>query len=361
MSAGACERCLRRSALIARLAGGIELAERRRRGCAVDLLGLDDDALMRALDAELGPRSPDEHEREPSLRRSANGTAAEPLCRHDSRYPASLTDAPSPPTVLWVVGGIARLRALLAGSAVAVVGARAASAYGLEVARVLGAELASAGVTTISGMAFGIDAAVHAGSLERADTTIAVLAGGPDRPYPKAKQRLHTEIARRGCVVSELPPGTRSWRWAFPARNRIIASLAAMSVVVEAAEGSGALITARHAREIGRDVGGVPGRVTSPLAAGPNALVADGAALVRDAQDVLDAVFGAGMRHAGESPPLAPELAGLLSAVADGCDSLHALLATGREIDATLAGLAELELLGRLRRGPGGRYVAALG
>jgi DNA processing protein len=147
-------------------------------------------------------------------------------------------------------------------------------------------------------------------------------------------------------------------RWAFPARNRIIAALAAITIVVEAGEHSGALVTARIARGLGRPVGAVPGRVTAPIAAGANALLAGGAIVIRDAQDVLDAVFGAGVRPVCVSAPErpAPELRPLLAALADGHDLGQALERAGMAPEAGLAALAELELSGHLRRGAGGSF-----
>ena len=141
--------------------------------------------------------------------------------------------------------------------AVAIVGARRATPYGLEVARALGRGLAAARVTVVSGMALGIDAAAHAGALEVGGPTIAVLAGGADVPYPRSRPALHRRIVGGGgCVVSEMPPGFTPLKWGFPARNRIIAGLAAATIVVEAAERSGSLITAEFAQDLGRVVGG---------------------------------------------------------------------------------------------------------
>jgi len=143
-------------------------------------------------------------------------------------------------------------------------------------------------VTVVSGMAMGVDSAAHAGTLEAGGATVAALATGADRPYPARARTLHARIAETGCVVSELPPGFEPRRWAFPARNRVIAALSAATVVVEGGERSGSLITADFAAELGRGVGAVPGAVTARLAAGPHALLKAGAELIRDAADVLD-------------------------------------------------------------------------
>jgi DNA processing protein len=243
---------------------------------------------------------------------------------------------------------------------VAIVGARRGSTYGLEQARGLARGLAAAGLTVVSGMALGIDAAAHVGALEVDGATLAVLACGPERAYPASKRELHRRIVQRGAVVAELPPGTRPRRWCFPARNRLIAALARATVVVEADTRSGSLITATLAGDLGREVAAVPGLVTSPLARGTNALIADGAQLVRGSRDVLELLFGAEAPAPVEPAPLdglPADLRALLQQVGGGCDTVAALTAHGLGVDAVLAGLAQLELRGRVRRGAGGRYV----
>jgi DNA processing protein len=222
----------------------------------------------------------------------------------------------------------------------------------------LSRELAGAGVTVVSGMALGIDAAAHSGALESAGRTVAVLPGPADRPYPREKRRLYRSIVERGTAVSELAGEVGVRRWMFLARNRLIAALSAMTVVVEAADRSGALVTTRVAQELGRPVGAVPGRVTSRQAAGPNRLLAEGAHAVRGGQDVLDALFGVGVRRAGDHrrAELSPEQQRLLSALGDGSDTSDALARAGIETERGLAAMAELELDGYIRRGPGGRF-----
>jgi DNA processing protein len=210
----------------------------------------------------------------------------------------------------------------------------------------------------VSGMALGIDSAAHAGSLDGGTPTVAVLAGGADVPYPASKRGLYRRIAEHGCVISEMPPGFTPFRWCFPARNRTIAALGRMTVVVEAAERSGSLITAEVAADLGRDIGAVPGPVMSWRSRGTNALLRDGATLIRDARDVLDGVVG--VEAAVPQDPAAglePRLASLLRAVAGGRDTLAALAGAPDQAQSTLAALTELELAGRLRRVPGGRYV----
>ena len=150
-------------------------------------------------------------------------------------------------------------RDAVAADRVAIVGARRATEYGLQQARGSGRGLAAAGLTVVSGMALGVDAAAHVGALEADGLTLAVLACGPERPYPASKRRLHARIADAGAIIAELPPGTPPRRWCFPARNRIIAALGLATVVIEAGERSGSLITAGQAADLGREVGAVPG------------------------------------------------------------------------------------------------------
>lgn len=356
-----CAACLRRSWLVARLAGHIEIAWMARRPLPA-LLALDDEALIAALAGKERSRVDTGYERFDSCVARAvcseHGVVA--LCRCDPRYPLRLRDLPDPPAVLHVYGTLARFERCMAQQSVAIVGARRGSPYGLEQARGLGRGLAAAGLTVVSGMALGIDAAAHGGALEVSGATVAVLAGGPEHPYPASKRQLHRQIAATGAVVGEMPPGTAARRWCFPARNRIIAALALATVVVEAGDRSGSLITASLATDLGRDVAAVPGLVTAPLAAGTNGLIADGATLVRGPHDVLELLFGA--VAATERTPAAgigldAELRELLDRVRGGCDTMAALAADGVAVDATLAGLAQLELRGLLRRVAGGRYL----
>jgi DNA processing protein len=357
-----CVDCLRRSWLIARLAGHIEVAwsSRRARG---GLLALDDADLIAALAGAQRAAIVRDYDRfdADAARQRCAASAVTALCRCDGRYPAALRELPDPPAVLYVFGRAARLERAVAADCVAIVGARRATPYGLEQARALGRGLAVAGVTVVSGMALGVDAAAHAGALEGGGTTLAVLANGPERPYPTSKRRLHERIAATAAVVGELPPGTSPRRWCFPARNRIIAALARATVVVEGGERSGSLITAGIAADLGRDVAAVPGAVTNPLAAGGNALIADGARLVRGPRDVLELLFGCTIAAHVQPEPragLEPDLQALLDRVGMGCDTVASLAAAGIGVDAVLAGLAQLELGGRVRRTTGGRYVA---
>jgi DNA processing protein len=332
----------------------------RARGRLDDVLALGDDELI----AAAGGRSRDRvrHDRATldldAVRARSLAAGLETICRCDPDFPRSLLALPAPPAVLHVAGRLGRLLELSATDPVAIVGSRRASDYGLDMARSLGHSLAVAGLPVVSGMALGVDSAAHAGALEAGRPTIAVLPGSADRPYPAAKRALYRRILADGAAVSELGPGTTVWRWMFLARNRIIAALAAMTVVVEASERSGAMVTARVAREIGRPVGAVPGRVTTPQAAGTNELLANGACVVRGAQDVLDSLFGAGVRVArpGRHPDPPAELRPLLDAIAAGHETTAALARAGFSADQGLAALAALELGGFVRRGTGGRF-----
>ncbi len=280
------------------------------------------------------------------------------ICRCQPFYPKRLAAIANPPAVLYVAGGLERFLALMLEDPVAVVGTRRPSGYGTEMAAALGRGLARAGVTVLSGMALGIDSAAHAGALARGAPTVAVLPGSPDRPYPAGKRALHRRIIGTGAAVSELGPGIAVRRWMFPARNRIIAGLAATTIVVEAGDRSGALLTAGFALDLGRPIGAVPGRVTTAQAAGPNRLLAEGAYVVRGAEDVLDELFGAGVRETDDDdrPELAPELRVLLAAIAEGRDTPAALTRAGLAADHGLAALAALELAGYIRRRAGGRF-----
>ena len=202
--------------------------------------------------------------------------------------PPLLRAVHGPPKRLYLRG--AGESELLSRQAVAIVGARACSSYGRQVARQLGRELASAGLVVVSGLARGVDGEAHRGALETGGHTVAVLGCGIDRDYPAAHAGLAREIAQRSLLVSEYGPGVEPAPFRFPARNRIIAGLCAATIVVEARERSGALITADFALEQGREVFAVPGEITSALSAGTNALLRLGATPLTSAADVFEAL-----------------------------------------------------------------------
>jgi DNA processing protein len=270
-------------------------------------------------------------------------------CRHDSRFPEGFADGADAPVAVIGRGGGLPLAEITLANSVTVVGARKATGYGLEVAASIGRDVAASGLNVISGMALGIDGAVHRGALERGPT-VAVLGCGPDRPYPATHTRLYRQILERGLIISELPPGADAWRWSFPARNRIMAALAGMTVVVEAAWKSGSLITAEMAGDAGRDVGAVPGPVTAGAAAGTNELISSGAALIRGGQDILDRMLGVGAGQPLFGPEITQREEETLEAVEAGCltvDEVAAKLESGAsEVAMTLA---RLEVRGYLR------------
>ncbi|MFN8161404.1 MAG: DNA-processing protein DprA [Solirubrobacterales bacterium] len=357
----ACAGCLRRAWLLVALSPYIERVATGRPGSrSPELLGLDDEDLARAV----APRgaaailSDVAGVSESEIRGRVRAAGAWAVCRHDERFPAGLREARDAPRSLICRGDPGRLELLDPGATVTVVGSRRATAYGREVARSLGSELAGTGLLVASGLAFGIDAAAHRGALERG-MTVAVTGCGPDVAYPAAHRSLHRRIGESGLIVSELAPGATPWRWTFPARNRVMAGLASMTVVVEAAVRSGSLITAEMAAELGRDVGAVPGPVNSGLSAATNELLSRGACVVRGAQDVLDAMLGPGaVPERPPGPPLEPALAEVLAGferLGGNPDAVAGALGLGGP-ELSLA-LARLELLGYLRGSPLGAYV----
>jgi DNA processing protein len=263
--------------------------------------------------------------------------------RSEAPFPPLLRAIHDPPPGLFLRGG--GDAELLARPAVAIVGARACSPYGRQVARRLGRELGAAGLVVVSGLARGVDGEAHRGALEGGGTTVAVLGCGIDRDYPAAHRDLARQVAERGLVVSEYPPGVEPAPWRFPARNRIVAGLCSATVVVEARERSGALITADFALEEGREVFAVPGEITSSLSSGSNALLRLGAVPLTCAEDVLES-FGLTVA-AQQDPELEPEAAAVLAAVREaavGADELAR--ATGLSAGAVAILLTELELGG---------------
>ena len=296
------------------------------------------------------------------------------LADHDGRlialgeaaYPTALAAIADPPPVLSVCGR----GDLLSRDSIAVVGARNASSGGLHLAERLAADLGAAGLVVVSGMARGIDARAHAGAL--ATGTVGVMGGGVDVVYPKENRSLFERLLVEGTVISEAPLGTVPMGRHFPRRNRIIAGLARGVVVVEGAARSGSLITARLALEQGREVLAVPGSPLDPRSSGPNRLIRQGATLVENADDVLDALAEGGRQVLGEQrqewpgdpPSDAPEdddapesaretVAALLGPSPVPVDFLVRQSRLTPAMVATI--LLELEMAGRLERQPGNR------
>ena len=366
----ACDRCLQRSWLIGSVADRIEDSLDARPGSLPgELLGLPDEELAGAVGGrDAAAFLEGSRQREPArLRAAVRGAYCWACCRHDDAYPGRLFDLRDPPAALFCRGDAARLADLGGRTTVTVVGSRRPSAYGGELAELLGRELASAGAVIVSGMALGIDSSAHQGALAHpGGRTVAVLGGGPEIATPASRWRLYEAIVERGLVISELPPGTAPRRWTFPARNRIMAALSAMTVVVEARHRSGSLITAGMANDLGREVGAVPGRVGGSSAAGTNSLLREGAQVVRDADDVLDSLLGAGqgqrLRRLDRMAELDPELAAVLERVEAGAGGADAV-ARGCGLDPDVAGaaLVRLELQGLVRSDSAGRFRATAG
>ena len=270
--------------------------------------------------------------------------------RSEPMFPQRLRELHDPPPGLFLRGSAEPQ--LLFEPSVAIVGARSCSSYGSQVARMLGRELAAAGLVVVSGMARGVDGEAHRGALEAGGATVAVLGCGVDRDYPAAHAHLARGICETGLVVSEYAPGVEPAPWRFPARNRIIAGLCAATAIVEARERSGALITADFALEAGREVFAVPGEITSTLSAGTNALLRVGAAPLTSPADVLE-VLGIEVK-APERLDLGDHAASVLAALSQepaGADDLGRL--TGLDAPALATALAELELVGAVAEADG--------
>ena len=290
--------------------------------------------------------------------------AARLVLLSDADYPATLRPIDLPPPFLLVRGSLVRED----GLAVAIVGSRRGSEYGLRMAERLAADLGARGVTVASGLARGVDTAAHRGALDAGGRTIAVLGSGVDVVYPPENRRLASEVAEAGALVSQFPMGASPLPHHFPARNRVIAGLTLGTVVVEAAERSGALITARCAGELGREVYAVPGSVSLPGSQGTNRLIQDGAKLVQGWEDVV-AEWPSDWRRALRELPATSEQGGRPSAVEPGERVILAMLGdepvavdavverSGLPTGQVSARLTALELRGLVRRMTGQRYV----
>ena len=327
------------------------------------------DASPSALRAVLGPSSDKlidallGHVAQPAID-AALAWASQPdnriLTLADPEYPQALLTADDPPVILYAKGDLA----VLQRPAIAMVGSRNATQQGAQNAEAFAEALSRAGLTVVSGLALGIDAAAHSGALRGPGGTVAVIGTGIDRIYPARNEALARQIAAQGVVLSEFPLGTPPLASNFPRRNRIIAGLAQGCLVVEAAERSGSLITARLAAESGRDVFAIPGSIHSPVARGCHKLIKQGAKLVESAQDILDELqlqlpqpADAARATPGIPHPEAPDETRLLDALGHDPVTLDALSArSGLTADTLLAMLLALELDGRVAQLPGGLY-----
>ncbi len=355
----ACHRCLRRGWLLGALNGRLEYAGRDPERL-LDLLELSDQQLVRAVGGGEVERLLERYAQlDPGRVPSAPGVQR--ICRHDRRFPAALAQGRGAPWLIHLAGGLGRLEELLAEPRVAIVGTRAASDYGMEVAYGLARGLAASGITIVSGLAEGIPAAAHAGAIDVGGPTLTVTGGGVDVCHPATWRALDRRVREAGCALAELPCGQRPRSWCHTARARLVVALADVVIVVEAGERPGELLHAWFARASGTVLAAVPGRVSSPVSRGPHALLRAGARLVRGAQDVLDVLYGVGVREAPqEHPILEPRLRATLAQVGAGRDTLAKLLATGAREQETLTALAKLELSGAVVRGDAGRYVPRL-
>jgi DNA processing protein len=282
------------------------------------------------------------------------------LPRDDHRYPTRLHDLTDPPAALFVREPVQpdALCELLRPPIVAIVGSRNASAAGVAFAARLAGELAASGVGVISGLARGIDAGAHQGTLDRGGRTVAVLGCGIDRDYPSATIPLARRVAAAGAILSEYPPGTPPAPFRFPERNRIVAALADATIVIEAAARSGALITARLALDLGRDVLAVPGAPWSSGAEGTNLLLKDGALPLTSVADALVCLGLDPGTARVDDPPIDASARKILAALRREPASADVLAARcGLTSSAAAALIAELELKGLLVRELDGRLV----
>lgn len=287
----------------------------------------------------------------------AAGSPPAPIARYareEPGYPERLTALEAPPAAVWVRGALPAASA----KAVAIVGTREATSYGLRVAERLGAVLARAGVVVVSGLARGIDAAAHRGALDAGGCSVAVVGGGVDVAYPRGHRALQDRIAATGAVLSEWAPGTPARTFAFPRRNAYIAALADAVIVVEAGHASGAHHTVAFADALGRALAAVPGPIDSPQSAGTNRLLRDGLHVIASLDDAL-ALVGATPRPDPEQLPsdLDADAAACWASLGRRALDLEGVVhATGLEWRAAVAAVSGLEVRGLVVLDPTGLY-----
>jgi DNA processing protein len=350
--------CSRRSWLLAELSGPLDY-QCRDRERLLDLLELSDEDLLQAV---AGRRRQELRTARAQfdLRDVRPAQGVEAVCRHDPSYPPALKH-PGGPWMLNVAGGLDRLQALTDTPTVAIIGSRRATDYGMEMAKSLARGLAASGVTVAGGLSDGIAVAALAGALEADGRTITLMYGGLDVACPVGRRSLYKRAGQSGCALGELPCGCKPPRWTRAAGERIIARLAQLTVVVEALDSPAELAGARIAQALGRAVAAVPGRVTSRASGGTHALLMNGAHLVRGPADALELLFGpdapATARSDAAQAALEPRLRDALDRVGAGDDTPEKLTRAGEDPGEALLALSELELLGLLARGDGGRYV----
>lgn len=398
----ACAACLRRSRLLAWLSPRLDYRSKDRER-VIELLALGDEDLLRAVGGRRWEELKARYDQFDPREETEPVESAERVCRHDRAYPRALRDGETP-QMLRVAGGVNRLSELTAAPVVAIVGSRGATDYGMEMAKSLARGLAASGVTVASGLDDGIAVAAHAGALEVDRGSVAVLPGGLDTACPARRRALYARVTAVGCAVAELPCGSRVRRWCYASRAQTLARLAALTIVVEADEDPGDLLSAQLAQALGRTVAAVPGRVTSPVSRGAHALLMAGAQLVRGPEDALELLYGSetsaqvqptqpkistqpevskqreiSMQREetarqeiptrpnaqGARPQitvqrvqreLEPQLRAMLEQVGAGRDTPDKLVGE-HDAGEVLMALSELELMGLLTRGDGGRYV----
>ncbi|MDP9361843.1 MAG: DNA-processing protein DprA [Acidobacteriota bacterium] len=312
------------------------------------------DAMLRQL-LSIGAADPVDPWRNDELRKQVDALRDSAVTLADDDYPLLLRQLVDPPLALFYRGNLA----LAQTPSVAMVGSRRASAYALSVAAHLARELVSAGVAVVSGLARGVDAASHQATLDASGDTIAVLGTGIDIVYPRSHRRLFQNIAERGLILTEFPPGTPPFRYNFPVRNRIISGITLGTVIIEATGRSGSLITARTAAEQNREVFAVPGPIFSPGSEGTHRLIQYGAKLVHETNDILDELPGK-LRVPATAPalpdsPLREVLDVFRREQGTHIDAVAETL--GRSVAALSEPVLQLELGGWLKALPGGRYV----
>lgn len=376
----ACASCMRRRWLLSELNGPLDYCARDRQRLLA-LLALEDSELLKAVAGRRVRELEARYEQfdAAELRNAGETEIAEHLessCCHRRAYPRALS-GPAAARMLDVAGGAGRLSGLTAAPVVAIMGSRTASDYGMEIARSFARGLAASGVTVAAAMTDGIAVAAHAGALDANAGSIAVIGGGLGASCPSRRRALLERIVRTGCVVSELPWDCRGRRWAQLAAERTIVEVAGLVVFVEAELTPGDLAPARIAHARGRAVAAIPGRVTSPLSRGTHALLMGGASMVRNPRDVLELLHRLADSDFDsdsdsdcdtQSTPrpswgddcasaLEPRLKAALARVGAGCDTPGKLARACSDPAEALLALSELELLGLLARGDGGRYV----
>jgi DNA processing protein len=287
---GACTDCLRRSRLLAWLSSRLEYRAKDHERL-VELLALGDEDLLRAVGGRRWEELKARYAQFDPSEEVESVEGVEGVCRHDRAYPRALRNEGAP-QMLRALGGVERLGELASAPVVAIVGSRRATDYGMEMAKSLARGLVASGVTVASGLDDGIAVAAHAGALEVDRGSVAVMPGGLDVACPARRRTLYARLTAVGCAVAELPCGSPVRRWCHPACARIIAQLARLTIVVEADEDPVDLRNAQMAQALGKTVAAMPGRVTSPMSRGTHALLMAGARLVRGPQDALDLLYG---------------------------------------------------------------------